>query len=59
MEWQIVAALVLAIPVILMPVAFIWYLNLGGLLSRIKEQRARKAVLKKGIKVGAEVESGK
>jgi hypothetical protein len=59
MEWQIVAALVLAIPVILLPVAFVWYLNLGGLFSRIKELRAKKAALEKGIKVGAEVESGK
>jgi len=59
MEWQFVAALVLAIPVILLPVAFAWYLNLGGLLSRIKELRAKKAALEKGIKVGAEVKSGK
>ncbi len=31
MEWQLVVALVIMIPVILLPVAFIWYLNLGGM----------------------------
>ena len=31
MEWHIVVSLVLAIPAILIPVAFIWYLNVSGL----------------------------
>jgi len=29
MEWQIVVALVIAIPIILFPVVFVWYLNVG------------------------------
>jgi hypothetical protein len=47
MEWQVIVALVVAIPVILFPVAFVWYLNLGGIYTAIKEARARKAVRKK------------
>ena len=33
MEWQFIVALVVMIPVILLPVAFVWYLNLGGVLG--------------------------
>ncbi|MFC1902252.1 hypothetical protein ACFLX3_04930 [Chloroflexota bacterium] len=41
MEWQIVVALVIAIPIILFPVAFVWYFNINGLYTAIKETRAR------------------
>jgi hypothetical protein len=41
MEWQIIVALVVAIPVILFPVAFVWFLNVSGLLTVWKESRAR------------------
>ena len=47
MNWQIVIALVIAIPVILFPAAFVWYLNIGGILTVIKElarKQAKKAV---------------
>jgi hypothetical protein len=27
MQWEFIAALVLAIPIILLPIAFIWYIN--------------------------------
>ena len=43
MEWQIIIALVIAIPVILFPAAFVWYLNIGGIINAVKEARARKA----------------
>ena len=55
MEWQIVIALVVAIPVILFPVAFVWYLNLGGVLTLVKEARARRtATREKEKKVAIE-----
>jgi len=41
MEWQFIVALVVIIPVILFPVAFVWYLNLGGLVRAMKAIRAR------------------
>ena len=47
MEWQMVIALVVAIPVILFPAAFLWYLNLGGIYAAIKQARARKAARQK------------
>lgn len=43
MEWQFIVVLVLGIPVILFPVAFIWYLNISGIYAAIQEARKRKA----------------
>ena len=51
MEWQMILALVLAIPIILFPAAFVWYLNIGGIYAAIKEARERRAVREKGVKV--------
>jgi len=41
MEWYIILVLVLGIPVILLPVAFIWYLNVSGLYQVIRDTRRR------------------
>lgn len=43
MEWQVIVLLVITIPVILFPAAFIWYLNIGGIYAAIKEAQARRA----------------
>ena len=53
MQWELIVALVVAIPVILFPAAFVWYLNLGGVYAAVKEARARKVAEKKGVKVAA------
>jgi len=42
MHWQIVIALILAIPVILFPMVFIWYLNVSGIFIAIKEAKKRR-----------------
>ena len=47
MEWQFVVALVIAIPIILFPAAFVWYLNIGGIYNAFKEARARRVARKK------------
>lgn len=54
MEWQIIVALIVVVPVILFPAAFVWYLNLGGLYAAVKEARARKVAQEKGIQVKVE-----
>jgi hypothetical protein len=42
----LIIAMVIAIPVILFPVALIWYINAGGLYQLVKEAReARKKAL--------------
>ncbi len=37
-----IVALVLAIPIILFPAAFIWYMNIGGIVHAVKEAKVRK-----------------
>lgn len=41
MEFLVFLALLVAIPVILAPVALVWYINIGGLWTMWKETRAR------------------
>jgi len=36
-----IIALVLAVPVILFPAVFVWYINIGGMLAAVKEARER------------------
>ena len=43
MELGMVLALVVAIPVVLFPAAFVWYLNIGGIMAAVREARAAKA----------------
>ncbi len=43
MEWYVIVILVLLIPIILFPVAYVWYLNIGGTYAAIREARARRA----------------
>jgi hypothetical protein len=50
MQWEFIVALVLAIPVILFPVAFVWYLNIGGIYHAIQEARNRRAAREKRAK---------
>jgi hypothetical protein len=46
MEWEFIVALVIMVPIILLPVAFVWYLNLGGILAAFREARARRTAEK-------------
>ena len=40
MQWELIVALVIAIPVILFPAAFVWYLNIGGIVQAVREAKA-------------------
>lgn len=56
MSWGFIVALVLAIPIILFPVAFIWYVNFGGIYQTIRDAWKRQAVARrKKTKAIAEV----
>ena len=50
MEWQIMVALIVAIPIILLPVVFAWFLNIGGIYAAIKEARTRRATQKEAAR---------
>ncbi len=39
MQWELIVALVVIIPVILFPAAFVWYLNIGGIVHAVREAR--------------------
>ena len=39
MNWELVVALTIAIPVVLFPAAFVWYLNIGGIFHAVREVR--------------------
>jgi hypothetical protein len=43
MQWELVVALVVAIPLILFPAAYVWYINIGGLVATLKESREKQA----------------
>ncbi len=49
MQWEFVVALIIAVPIILFPAAFVWYLNIGGIYAAIKEAKARRAARQKAI----------
>ena len=49
MEWQIIVALVIVIPVILLPVAFIWFMNIGGVYAAVKESLAARRQSRKAL----------
>jgi hypothetical protein len=43
MDWEFILALIVAVPIILLPVAFVWYLNIGGVLAAVREARRKRA----------------
>ena len=47
MEWWTILLIVLIVPVILFPVALIWYINISGIYTVIRETQKRRAARKK------------
>lgn len=41
MAWQIALGVILGIPLVLLPIAFVWYLNVSGLYQVIRDARRR------------------
>ncbi len=54
MQWELVIALAVAIPVILFPAAFVWDLNIGGIFQAAKEAQKTRAAREKGVKAVVE-----
>lgn len=44
MEWYIILALAIGIFIILFPIAYVWYLNMGGIYSAIRRAHEKQAV---------------
>ena len=49
MEGHVIVALALAIPIILLPVALVWYINIGGVTEAIREAKTRKVTRPKTV----------
>lgn len=47
MKWELVIAVIIAVPIILFPAAYVWYTNVGGVFSAIKD-----AMTKRGMRGG-------
>ena len=57
MQWEFILALVIAIPIILFPAAFVWYLNIGSILQATqKATRRARAARKEKARAVAEAE---
>jgi len=53
MQWELIVALVVAIPIILFPAAFVWYMNIGGIYAAVRRARERRVAHEKGVSVVA------
>ena len=53
MEGTMILALAVAIPVVLFPAAYIWYINIGGVVHLVREARAARAKKAVAAKVNA------
>jgi len=51
MQWELIVALALTLPIVLIPVAFVWYLNIGGICAAIKDAREKRAALQRNTAV--------
>ena len=49
MEWQIIVALAIGIPVVLFPLVFVWFLNISGIYTVIRETRKRRIAREKRL----------
>ncbi len=54
MEWQVILVLVIAIPLVLFPTAYLWYINVGGIYAAVQGARKRKAAREEEISAVAE-----
>jgi len=56
MQWEFIVALVIAIPIILFPAAFVWYLDIGGVYAAVKQALKRRATAEREIGVQPEAD---
>jgi hypothetical protein len=50
MEWWAILLIIVAIPIILFPAAFIWYMNVSGLYTVIRETQKRRVARKRRMR---------
>lgn len=50
MEWWVILLIVLIVPILLFPAGLIWYINISGIYTVIRETQKRQAARKKRAK---------
>ena len=56
MQWEFVIALLIAVPIILFPAAFVWYLNIGGIYAAVRGALKRKALQQQKAKLAVQAQ---
>jgi hypothetical protein len=51
MHWELIVALIVAVPIILFPAAYVWCVNFGGIYVAVREFVARRAARLKQAKI--------
>lgn len=57
MRWEFIVALVMAIPLILFPAAFVWYLNVSGLYQVIRDKWQKRVRRSRAAQAYAEIKA--
>lgn len=47
MEWPIIVAIAVGVPIILLPAAIVWFVNVSGIYTVIRETRRRRVAREK------------
>ena len=55
MEWYFIVAIIVGIAIITFPIAFIWYMNVSGLLQVMRDARQRQKRREMALKGAAEL----
>jgi len=53
MEWPIIVAIAVLVPIFLFPAALVWYVNVTGLFEVLKDRQERKRRVADGKKATA------
>ena len=57
MQWPIIIALVIVVPIIIFPVVFVWYLNIRGIRESVREARRQQQISETELKREARLRS--
>ena len=41
MKWELIIAVIIAVPIILFPAAYVWHTNIGGVFHSLREAKAK------------------
>jgi hypothetical protein len=58
MEWQIMLAIILAVPFLILVVLFVWFVNLGGICHAIRRRHRERAAHKFEAAIALELLNG-